>query len=91
MDISKSDIVLSLAGHDRGELFFVIAEDGDHVLIANGKGRKVDNPKRKKRKHVRRVARIDSRVANKLRQGDKVLNSELRKDLAVYKANNPVI
>jgi hypothetical protein len=91
MDISKSDIVLSLAGHDRGELFFVIAEDGDHVLIANGKGRTVDDPKRKKRKHVRRVARIDSRVANKLRQGDKVLNSELRKDLAVYKANNPVI
>jgi hypothetical protein len=91
MDISKSDIVLSLAGHDRGELFFVIAEDGDHVLIANGKGRTVDDPKRKKRKHVRRVARIDSRVANKLRQGDKVLNSELRKDLAVYKANDPVI
>lgn len=84
MDISRSDIVESLAGHDRGALFFVVAKDGQSLWIADGKRRKIEDPKRKARKHVRHVARIDSRVASKLRQGDKVTNSELRKELAVY-------
>ena len=43
-----------------------------------------ENPKRKKLKHVRKVSRTDSRVAQKLLSGDKVLNSELRRDLAVF-------
>ena len=82
MDISKSDIIESLAGRDKGKYFYVIDVEENYVLIADGKGRKLENPKRKKLKHVRRVTRTDSRVARKLLQGGTVLNSELRRDLA---------
>ena len=41
-----------------------------------------ENPKHKKRKHVEKVLRSETRVADKLRLGDKVLNGELRRDLA---------
>ena len=34
--------------------------------------------------HVRKVSQTDSRVAEKIRNGDKVLNSELRRELAVF-------
>ena len=81
-DISISDIIVSTAGRDQGKLFYVLRTDGVYVLIANGKDRKLKHPKRKKLKHVRFVARTESRVANKLRSGEKVLNSELRRDLA---------
>ena len=84
MDISKADIVISLAGRDQGKLFYVIETDGTYVTIADGKGRKLENPKRKKLKHVRKVSRTDSRVAQKIASGDKVLNSELRRDLATF-------
>ena len=84
MDISKSDIVISLAGRDEGKLFYVIDTEENFVLIADGKGRKLENPKRKKLKHVRRVSRTETRVALKIAQGDKVLNSELRRDLATF-------
>lgn len=84
MEISKSDIIVSLAGRDQGELFYVIDVEDNYVLIANGKGRKLENPKRKKLKHVRRVSRTETRVAVKIRNGDKVLNSELRRDLATF-------
>ena len=84
MEISKADIVISLAGRDQGKLFYVIETDGMYVTIADGKGRKLENPKRKKLKHVRIVSRTDSRVAQKIASGDKVLNSELRRDLAVF-------
>ena len=84
MDISKSDIVLSLAGRDKGKLFYVMDTEGNFVILADGKGRKLENPKRKKLKHVRRVTRTETRVATKILNGDKVLNSELRRDLATF-------
>lgn len=83
MDIFKADLVVSLAGRDQGKLFYVVDTREEYVLIADGKGRKLENPKRKKLKHVRRVSRADTRVAQKLASGDKVLNSELRRDLAI--------
>ena len=84
MDISKSDIVISLAGRDKDKLFYVIEIEDNYVLLADGKGRKLENPKRKKLKHVRRVTRTETRVATKILNGDKVLNSELRRDLATF-------
>lgn len=85
MEIQKSDIILSTAGRDQGKLFYVIGTEGAYVLIANGKERKVEHPKRKRLKHVRRVTRTNSRVAEKIAHGDKVLNSELRRDLAAIR------
>ena len=84
MDISKSDIIESLAGRDKGKYFYVIDVEESYVLIADGKGRKLENPNRKKLKHVRRVTRTETRVAVKILNGDKVLNSELRRDLATF-------
>ena len=84
MDISKSDIVISLAGRDKDKLFYVMDTEDNFVILADGKGRKLENPKRKKLKHVRRVSRTETRVAAKILNGDKVLNSELRRDLATF-------
>ena len=81
-DIKISDVVVSTAGRDKDELFYVIGEEPLYLLLANGKDRTLDRPKRKKRKHVQKVLRSETRVAEKLRQGDKVLNGELRRDLA---------
>ena len=77
-----SDVVISMAGHDKGKFFYVIGIEDAYVLLANGKDRPLDRPKRKKCKHVQKVLRAETRVAEKLRLGDKVLNSELRRDLA---------
>ena len=77
-----SDVVEATAGRDAGKWFFVIATEDGHVLLSNGKDRPLEKPKRKKCKHVRKVLRPDTRVAQKLISGDKVLNSELRRDLA---------
>jgi len=81
-DINISDVVVSTAGRDQGDWFYVIAQDQTFLFLANGKDRSLDKPKRKKRKHVQKVLRSETRVAQKLRSGDKVLNGELRRDLA---------
>ena len=91
-DFNISDVVKATAGRDTGHWFYVINEDPAYVYLANGKDRFLDKPKRKKRKHVQKVLRSETRVADKLRSGDKVLNSELRRDLAFHasqmQANN---
>ena len=87
-DINISDVVVSTAGRDSGEWFYVIAEDPIYLYLANGKDRSLDKPKRKKRKHVQKVLRSETRVAVKLRNGDKVLNGELRRDLAFLAREN---
>ena len=81
-DFMISDVVISTAGRDKDGIFYVIGEDQDVLLLVNGKDRTLDRPKRKKRKHVQKVLRSETRVAQKLRSGDKVLNGELRRDLA---------
>ena len=83
-DIIISDVVVSTAGREKGKLFNVIGSDPVYLMLANGKARTLDKPKRKKRKHVRKVLRAETRVAAKLASGDKVLNSELRRDLAFF-------
>ena len=84
MEISKADMIVSLAGRDKDQLFFVVDTDKEFIYIADGKGRRLESPKRKKRRHVRKLPLYPSRVAEKLRNGDKVLNSELRRELAVF-------
>ena len=80
--IATADVVSSTAGRDQGQLFYVMDADDQFVTLVNGRNRPVEKPKRKKRKHVEKVLRSETRVAEKLRSGDKVLNGELRRDLA---------
>lgn len=84
MEIDKSSLVVSKAGRDQGQLFYVVDTDEQYVYLADGKSRKLEKPKRKKRKHVEQVPRTESRIAEKIRNGEKVLNSELRKELASF-------
>ena len=88
MDIVKSNIVKSTAGRDEGDLFFVLDIQEEFLLLADGKRRRVENPKRKKRKHVTLVGESHSVVAEKIRSSEKITNSELRKALAAVSGGN---
>ena len=83
-DLTIADVVVSTAGRDQGSLFYVLEADDTWLTLANGKDRTIEKPKRKKRKHTSKVLRSETRVAEKIRSGDKVLNSELRRDLAYF-------
>ena len=57
------DVVVSLAGHDRGRLFQVIAAQDGRLLVCDGRNRKLEDPKLKSPKHVRVLARCDKAPA----------------------------
>ena len=85
MEIAKANIVRSEAGRDKGKLFYVLETQGEYLLLADGKGRKVESPKRKKRRHVLFVAADETRLSEKIKSDEKITNSELRKALAAFR------
>ena len=84
MEIVRANMVEATAGREKGKPFFVLETDGEYLLLADGKSRRVEAPKRKKRKHVRFLAEGSGRVAEKIRERERVTNSELRKAIAAY-------
>jgi len=56
--------VISKAGHDAGECYVIVCAAGNDLMLANGKKRTIQAPKKKNRKHLsvtkRAVPDIDS-------------------------------
>jgi len=57
--INIGDIVVSTAGHDRGEYYLVIECDKDFIYVADGRLKTLDKPKKKNIKHVSRLGKSD--------------------------------
>ena len=55
MELQRGHIVRSRAGHDRGDLYCVMQTEGDFLLLADGKRKRLTSPKRKREKHVEPV------------------------------------
>ena len=84
--IEKADVVISLNGRDGGKRFLVVGSEEGYSMLADGKGRKLEKPKRKKNKHLKLEERITEPIADKLISGEKVTNNEIRRALASYAA-----
>ena len=52
MDFKTGQIVKAKAGRDKDGFFIIIGLDGAYALIADGKRRRVEDPKRKKLIHL---------------------------------------
>ena len=83
-----ADIVISINGRDAGKRFIVVGTDFEYSLIADGKGRRYEKPKRKKNKHLKFEDKANSLIAEKLIGGEKITNNEIRRFLAGYTAEH---
>ena len=77
--IEAGRIVVSKAGRDQGRRFVVLEEiDRDFVLVADGKLRTMERPKKKRRKHLKPTLEFAEDAARRLRNGEKIPDHELR-------------
>ena len=75
-------VVLSRAGRDQGHYFVVVdVIDENYVAIANGCQRKVDNPKKKKIKHLAAQKEIFSEISEKVLEKKRIFDFEVRNKL----------
>lgn len=45
----------SKAGHDAGRVYVIMGVDDAYVYLVDGKGRTLDRPKKKKKRHVQAI------------------------------------
>ena len=79
-----SDLVVSLAGRDKDEILLVLREDETYLWLANGRTRRAEKPKRKKKKHVQPTFYVEKDVAAKLQTGEYLLDADIKKALKKY-------
>ena len=48
----KGMLVKSKAGHDKGKVYVIVGMDETYVYVVDGRLRKLENPKKKKYRHV---------------------------------------
>ena len=77
MKLLKGSVVIAEAGRDGGGHFAVIDFDEKYCLIADGKSRKLANPKRKNIKHVR--------VTNSMIDLNDITDKKLRKLMSEFR------
>ena len=82
------DIVISINGRDKDKRFLVIAIEENYALIANGKTRRLEKPKRKKNKHLRNESIAEKIIVEKISE-KKLTNNEIRRYLAATKGEIP--
>ncbi len=84
-NIEVGRVVVSTAGHDKGEKFIVLEVlDENFVLIVDGKTRIIDNSKKKKVKHLKTTEVLFDDIAKKIRSKN-ILDAEIRKALKTLK------
>lgn len=70
---------ISKAGHDKGKMYFVVGEDETTVDLSDGRIRTLDNPKKKKKKHVQIVKKgSDPVLMHKLLKRETIYNEEIK-------------
>lgn len=90
MIFSKGAIVKAVAGRDKGKLFTVIdfdTENKQFLLIADGRSRRLECPKKKSCKHLVLFSEPDSDIVTLLNE-NKLTNSKLRRAIAKYEDTN---
>ncbi len=70
---------LSRSGRDKGRYFMIVeVVDSAYVLVADGVMRKLAKPKKKKLKHLGLKPVVLEEIAEKLQEGKKVFDAELK-------------
>ncbi|MGI5904669.1 MAG: hypothetical protein ACOX85_00175 [Candidatus Pararuminococcus gallinarum] len=81
MEIAKGCVVKSVAGHDGGRFYVVLSLTDGFAVIADGKERKLERPKRKNLRHLRptnTVLDVETLTTNnKLRRALREFNGPL--------------
>ena len=77
--IDLGSIVQSLAGRDKGKLFLVVGIEDNYVYLVDGNIRKVENPKRKKIKHVELTRYFDGNMAERISKKNKITNQDVKR------------
>ncbi|MDO4764610.1 MAG: KOW domain-containing RNA-binding protein [Eubacteriales bacterium] len=80
-EIKIGQLVISKAGRDKGNHFLVIELAKDYVYLVDGKTRRIDQPKKKKIKHIQPTHWLSHEIAQVVESYDKLSNADVQNEI----------
>ena len=83
-ELKCGQLVKSKAGRDKNKIFIIIHIEGEYLYLVDGKLRRLENPKKKKIKHIQPINEIASEIESKIINDRKMTNADIRKALIIH-------
>lgn len=81
---------ISLAGHDKNQIYVIIKEESEYVYLADGNLKPLEKPKKKKKKHIQLIKKgLDEDLLKKLQNGQFIYNEEIKYALKSISKSEP--
>ncbi|PKM94987.1 MAG: RNA-binding protein [Firmicutes bacterium HGW-Firmicutes-1] len=77
-------IIKSKAGRDQDKIFVIIDIQDEYVYLVDGHFRRIENPKKKKLKHIQPMNIVIETIKHKIENEEKLTNADIRRELIVY-------
>ena len=74
----------SKAGHDKTKLYIIINEDLEYVYLVDGNLKPLDKPKKKSKKHIQIINKVDEIIQNKLETKQIIYNEDIKRAIKLY-------
>ena len=82
---------VSNAGHDAGTAYLIVGQEGERLLLCDGKYKTLIKPKRKNRRHVRiSTGAAEEPMLSKLFKSEKIFNHEIKYAIKRYLTSQKV-
>ena len=75
---------ISKAGHDKTKLYVIMNEDLEYVYLVDGDLKPLDKPKKKRKKHIQIINRVDETIQNKLETKQIIYNEDIKRAIKLY-------
>ena len=77
--------VISKAGHDKGEIYVIVAEEKDFVYLSDGRLKLPEKPKKKRKKHIQPITRtLEDTLTDQLKAGESVQAEKIKYAIRQY-------
>lgn len=83
VNVKFGQIVFSKAGHDANEAYVVLGTEQDKVILADGKYKTLEKPKKKNIKHLQPTNYIEDSLAKKQELG-LLRNEDIKRAIKLY-------
>lgn len=78
-------MVKSMAGHDDSKVYVIIKSDDEYVYLSDGDLKTIDNPKKKKKRHVQIINQIDDELLKIIAENKNFNNEAIKHAIKKYK------
>lgn len=80
-------LVSSKAGHDKGQIYLVVAQDKDNLYLCDGKYKCLSAPKKKNPKHIQIINyKIEEKLLKGL-QNKEAIDEQIKYEIKKYLKN----